>query len=238
MNPAPLREPPKEGSMKPKYLAPPSGLSTGALRALIQIRFEEFLALVDPALAAALVAGRAVCRDPQLEAPAGVRRDAREDAAPLFFTVPARRGPARTLVVAVARGGERRESRQSVEDRLLDAYLDAFVHERRPDRLIAVFPEGPEGAGGEPPAVHLRTLVDRLDGDAHDSGNPRDPGERLLRLPYLAVTLGGQPLDAYLTRRCFADNLAPFHTPFRKEPPCSSVSSVCPSRERRRFSIP
>lgn len=224
--------------MKSRYMAPPPDVSTGALRALIQIHFEELLTLVDPALAGTLLAERAVCRDPELEAPAGIHGDARGDAAVLLFVVPARRGPARTLVVAVARAGE---SRESVEDRLLEAYLDAFLEERRPDRLIAVFPEGsegPEDPGGRPSAVHLRSLVDRLAGDAGMAGGPGDPGEKLLRLPYLAVTLGSHPLDAYLTRRSFAGNLAPFRTPFRKEPPCSSVSSVCPSRERRRFSIP
>lgn len=132
----------------------------------------------------------------------------------LRATIPAPSGLARTLLLRLVPEGEGEdESRRA----LLGAYLDCFLNGREPDRLLAV------RFGSPLPAVHARKIVDGGDGPLP------------FRLPYLEIELGAEPFD--LTSAPAAGNLRPIHTPFRRESPCNSVSSVYPSRERRLCSI-
>lgn len=137
----------------------------------------------------------------------------------LLAEVPARRGRPRVLLLRVAEEGEGWERTESL---LLDSYLDLFLAGRTPERILAV------RASSAPSAVQRRWIIDRAGG-----GDGLEP----FRLSYLAVELGSWPAG-HLTSTARAGNLRPFHTPFRREPPCISVSSVYPSRERRRCSTP
>lgn len=212
---------------------PDSLVPRAAIAALIHIHFEDFVDLVDRRWAEGLDLSRAVFEEPE-EAPEGPGC--------LSAEVPARRGGSRHLLLRVAGEGEAPEE---TERRLLDAYLARFVAGRTPDRLLAV------SAGSGPAGARRRWITDDL-----------GAGLRPLRLPYLAVELGTGRGDVWtpasapwatlepappplalrrrpnLTSPRRAGNLRPFHTPFRREPPCNSVSSVYPSRARRRCSIP
>lgn len=178
------------------HLAPRTHLLT-----LLHIHFEGLVDLVDRRWAGDLDLARS-------------RFDCREEEGLLHAEIPAPSGAPRTLLLRVPPDGE---SREAGERALLDAYLDLFLAQRAPGRLLAV------RAGGARPAVHRRAIVDRA------------PGQPLLRLPYLAVELG--PWLPHLTWVSRAGNLRPFRTPFRRDPPCNSVSLDCPSRERRLCSI-
>jgi hypothetical protein len=204
-----------------------------AVAALIHIHFEDFVDLVDRRWAEGLDLSRAIFEEPE---------DSAEGAECLMAEVPAQRGAPRHLLIRIAGEGEERER---TEHHLLSSYLARFVSGRTPDRLLAV------SVGAGPAGVRRRWIVDGL-------GAGLEP----LRLSYLAVELGSGPEDVWipasapwatlepapepsaLRRRLHltsprrAGNLRPFHTPFRREPPCNSAFSVYPSRARRRCSIP
>jgi hypothetical protein len=182
-----------------------------AIAALIHIHFEDLVDLVDRRWAEGLDLSRTVFEEP-------------DDRDCLLAEVPARKGRPRALLIRVAEEGERWDQTEGL---LLDSYLDHFLAGRTPERILGV------RASSAPSAVRRRWIVD-----------PGEGGEGLyaLRLPYLAVELDARPPDRRtaheLTSHERAGNLRPFHTPFRREPPCNSVSSVYPSRERRRCSTP
>lgn len=149
---------------------------TRSFEDMLRACFPDFLELIEPGLIERLELELATF--PRPEDLTGWTEEELRDLG-LLAEVMTRRGRWLTILVQVETGTG---DRQSLEERLLGAYLRLSLDGRQPARMVVVHLRGGR------PGIHLEWIVDEAD------------GEEVLRVPYLAFGLAECRAEDYLAK--------------------------------------